>query len=1396
MTDTLLNKQPSPLTSIVPPLNKATPPLLDCASSHNIVCSPSFLDQKIQISNTSFRGLSTQTRSRGSGIATFHATTTAGRTVHLSLPVEVVEEAPCNIISAAFLTRKGFTVHLEDKHSFIGHASLGPECIPLHKNDNHTWRFTAIKPSTHPPLVLTATSVPQQHAPASDDVNLSIPGLQHAHFHANSRALSNTAKALGLAPPVPNRACPCFACNLGKRHAKPTSKRIPRPPRHTQPFRYIHIDATGLKHPSRYGNRYVFVFTCDVSRFRHTQAIPSLKTPHLLRVLKQWLATVPSDIPLRGMTLRVDSVFNNKDVIAFLADHMINYTFSSPHEHASNGIAERAILDCDHQVSTLLVEANLPDNFWEDALLHAEFIHNHSATSKSTAIPVTQALGIKPDPSLFHRFGCAVAFRKSSRVKGSYSPRARLGIFLGVARKFTHGTYRVFALDTRKTLHSRSVSFFEHIVSPGVTTPHQVLHTLRAAAVDPSALPSPAVVASLLPASQTSGSPAPAPISAPLSVSPPGPSSSGSPIPSQALALDTSSPPLTPQSPCSDVPPTPVTPSSMPLHFSPPTSPPPSPLAPSSPVPSSDTHPAPPLPPLETVHPTGPCPRCLQHDDTPSPFSYGSYLDTPVQCDICHTTIPIATDLLACTRCNTDICDTCSQVRSRVPRRDIRALRQLHDRDAPKMSLSVPVPSLPAALPESVPPPLAPLTTPTSPSADSPAVPEEVHPSSVPPPSPIPSDLLNSVEEVSVNSPPSHSPPPSPSSSPPSSPSADALAPMHLTASAPDDLPLDTTVDDVAPLSHDIQLPECTHLDEDTELALCALASTNICLFATPAPIVSRVYEDPLHPVREPSRRLPLSQLTSYEQQQWALADQAELDGLFRNGVLSEISKAEALGPSQKPIPLFHIRKIKPPDDTGRRRLKTRQVAAGNLIPRHPDKHWSASVVNLFVPKIHIVLALCDGRPLIAVDVVQAFLKPDMPASESVIVFTTSPSGSRQYFRLNKCLYGLRLSPSAWQEDITRCLMHIPDLPLRQSPDDPCLFASTDSRTIVSLFVDDLLISGPGQATILHHLRHTYGTNDVTVTEFLPGQSTRYLGMNFTIDYDNKLCHIDQSDYIDDMLDSFGMDTSKPVDTPMLREPLPQHDTLESHPEYASWIGSLLWLCHSRPDISYAVSQLSQHTHRNTHVHVRAVKRVFRYLNGTRHLSLTLHGARSRSDLLLQLFTDASYAECPDTRRSHTGCIITLSGSTIVASSKKQPLVAVSACESELYALFSSSLMLIQLRRILAFLGQDMSQPTTMYSDSQAAIAALRKPKLSTKMKHVAVRFHKLRESLTVNQDDPYASSTPPLAVAYEPTSTQPADFLTKQLPRADFIWHRDRALNAGVFPGVKRSSPPPPSQS
>ena len=57
--------------------------------------------------------------------------------------------------------------------------------------------------------------------------------------------------------------------------------------------------------------------------------------------------------------------------------------------------------------------------------------------------------------------------------------------------------------------------------------------------------------------------------------------------------------------------------------------------------------------------------------------------------------------------------------------------------------------------------------------------------------------------------------------------------------------------------------------------------------------------------------------------------------------------------------------------------------------------------------------------------------------------------------------------------------------------------------------------------------------------------------------------------------------------------------------EYQSMGGSLLYLStRTRPDIAYAVSNVSRFNAEPTTKHMTAVKRILRYLNGTCDLSL------------------------------------------------------------------------------------------------------------------------------------------------------------------------------------------------
>jgi hypothetical protein len=85
---------------------------------------------------------------------------------------------------------------------------------------------------------------------------------------------------------------------------------------------------------------------------------------------------------------------------------------------------------------------------------------------------------------------------------------------------------------------------------------------------------------------------------------------------------------------------------------------------------------------------------------------------------------------------------------------------------------------------------------------------------------------------------------------------------------------------------------------------------------------------------------------------------------------------------------------------------------------------------------------------------------------------------------------------------------------------------------------------------------------------------------------------------------------------------------------YRSMIGSLLYLCASRPDIMFSVCMCARFQAAPKHCHLRAVKRLMRYLFRTPNLGLW-YPKGSRFELLG--YSDADYAERKVDRNSTSG---------------------------------------------------------------------------------------------------------------------------------------------------------------
>ena len=138
--------------------------------------------------------------------------------------------------------------------------------------------------------------------------------------------------------------------------------------------------------------------------------------------------------------------------------------------------------------------------------------------------------------------------------------------------------------------------------------------------------------------------------------------------------------------------------------------------------------------------------------------------------------------------------------------------------------------------------------------------------------------------------------------------------------------------------------------------------------------------------------------------------------------------------------------------------------------------------------------------------------------------------------------------------------------------------------------------------------------------------------------------------------------------------------------DYQAAIGSLNYaMIASRPDICFAVGTLSQFMSNPSLDHRQGMKRIFRYLKGT--LDNCLAFDANDANLELQGYSDANWAGDVYSKRSTSGYIFQLAGSTVSWGSKRQSVVALSTTEAEYISISAATQEAIWLRRLMKSLG-------------------------------------------------------------------------------------------------------------
>ena len=269
---------------------------------------------------------------------------------------------------------------------------------------------------------------------------------------------------------------------------------------------------------------------------------------------------------------------------------------------------------------------------------------------------------------------------------------------------------------------------------------------------------------------------------------------------------------------------------------------------------------------------------------------------------------------------------------------------------------------------------------------------------------------------------------------------------------------------------------------------------------------------------------------------------------------------------------------------------------------------------------------------------------------------------------------------------------------------------------------------------------------------------------------------ISQRKYVENILKREGMDhanaVSMPMDPNVTLEPNPDANEPNRSNSYARLLGELQYLAYAmRPDISFAVNRLGAYTANPSMQHMGALKRILRYLAGTKNYGITYRASPTTHDdaNLFYGYADAAYANA-DGYKSTSGYVFIVGDGAITWRSKKQATIALSSTEAEYVALSEAGREACWLRNLYDELGYTQPAPTLIMGDNDSSIAMARNPQFHKRSKHIATRWHWVRELVE--------QGVVTIESCRDPEQT--ADVLTKPLPRPK---HQKHTIEMGVVP-------------
>ena len=434
-----------------------------------------------------------------------------------------------------------------------------------------------------------------------------------------------------------------------------------------------------------------------------------------------------------------------------------------------------------------------------------------------------------------------------------------------------------------------------------------------------------------------------------------------------------------------------------------------------------------------------------------------------------------------------------------------------------------------------------------------------------------------------------------------------------------------------------------------------------------------------------------------------AEADQKEIERLMSMGVLRNRRADEDISEYQSLTTKVVRDWRKRPGWTKRSRLVGREFKT--MSPYTQELFAPASTLG--ATHAFIATALSEGLELATFDFKDAYLQVDQPTPMTVEIegrLFGDPDGGTRTMVLDRLLPGQRIGASAWYlfaKDLLgkACLVNFEK--------EPTLFRSEapGSRAGVILHADDgLLASTEEERTKLKGILREKVTVEFSEPLLRVGDELEFLKRKYVL-LENGIGMYSNGRYAEALLAALGPKL-RGRDSPSDHTFLEQDSSAELPPGeckvYREAVGRLLYLSHTRPDVQFAVCVLSSKMATPTKGAFKWLQRVVGYLADCPAIGFIIKPNKNNgclgyepdqplapgSTIVVESVTDADWAGCRRTRKSHTSIQLYVGGSLVSSMVRSQRSIALSSGESEYIALVAGAAEGIYLGRLHPVLGQ------------------------------------------------------------------------------------------------------------